>query len=120
MRLLVDACVPRPVTDALREAGHDVLDIAQQGPDPGDPEILRRSVDENRILITADADFAELAVRHRHAHHGIIQLPQLSFPIMIAIVAGVLAAHAEEELAQSVVIAKETRVRVLRVIPGRS
>ena len=120
MRFLIDACVPRPVTDALRRAGHDALDIAQQGPDPGDLEVLRRSVDERRILVTADDDFAELAIRHGQAHCSIVQLPQLSFPAMIAIVEAVLAGHAEGELAQSVVIAKETRVRVLRAIPGRS
>jgi predicted nuclease of predicted toxin-antitoxin system len=120
LRFLVDACVPRPVLEPLRAAGHDIVETRTAGRDPGDEAILRWAVQEQRILLTADADFAVLALRHGLLHHGIIQLPQLAFPATKAILMGIVTGHSEAVLTRSVVIAKESRTRVLRVIRGRA
>jgi predicted nuclease of predicted toxin-antitoxin system len=118
VRFLIDSCVPRLVTVHLREAGHDVVETRERGPDPGDAEIMAWAADERRILVTADGDHAVLALRHGLAHHGIVQLAQRSVPELIATLESVMAAHSEDDLASTVVIARRKRLRFFRVVSG--
>lgn len=62
MRFLVDRCAGRRLTDCLIQQGHDALYSADIGPDPGDAELLARAQRENRILVTIDIDFSQLAI----------------------------------------------------------
>ena len=52
MKLLLDSCVWGGATEPLREKGHDVFWCGDIFPDPGDELILRRAVQEQRILVT--------------------------------------------------------------------
>lgn len=74
MKLLIDSCISGTVRDALRAAGHDVVWTGDWPRDPGDDEILEHAHQQNRILITLDKDFGELAVVHGRLHSGIIRL----------------------------------------------
>ena len=65
MRFLFAHGVGRAAERALRAAGHDVLSIADVDAHAPDEEILRRAVAEDRVLVTTDLDFGELAVRGR-------------------------------------------------------
>ncbi len=118
MRFLVDSCVPRLVTVHLREAGHHVVEARKRGPDPGDAEIMAWAVTDRHILVTADGDYAVLALRQGLTHHGIVQLAQRSVPELIAPLDSVIAAHSEDELASTVVIARRKRLPLFRVISG--
>jgi predicted nuclease of predicted toxin-antitoxin system len=118
VRFLIDSCVPRLVTVHLRTAGHDVVETRERGPDPGDAEIMAWAVADRRILVTADGDYAMLALRHGVAHHGIVQVAQRSVPELIATLELVIATHGEDELASTVVIARRKRLRSFRVISG--
>lgn len=61
MRLLLDANLSPEVARRLREAGHDTVHVADVGLLRAlDPEILRAAADQDRVLITADADFGAL------------------------------------------------------------
>ena len=71
-RLLAGECVDRDVVLALREAGHDVLYIAEAGPGFTDRAVLELAVCEGCILLTEDTDFGELVVRHRLPAVGVI------------------------------------------------
>lgn len=64
MRLLADENFPRQVVEALRAAGEDVAWVRTDSPGASDPEVLTRAVSEQRLLLTFDKDFGELAVRH--------------------------------------------------------
>lgn len=73
MRFLANENFPGPAVSALRNAGHDVVWIREQAPGIPDPEVLARAVADNRILITFDKDFGELAFRHGlTANSGIV------------------------------------------------
>lgn len=73
MRLLADENFPGDAVQALRQAGHDVVWIAENAPGSADREVLGRAESEDRILITFDKDFGELAFRARlAASSGII------------------------------------------------
>jgi hypothetical protein len=45
---------------ALREAGHDVVAIAEIEPGATDDQVLERTLKEKRVLNTGDRDFGEL------------------------------------------------------------
>jgi len=60
MRFLIDRCAGARLAQWLRGQGHDVVEAAQQGDDPGDAGILQRAVDDDRILVRIDTDFGLL------------------------------------------------------------
>jgi predicted nuclease of predicted toxin-antitoxin system len=73
MNFLADENFPRPAVEALRQAGLDVLWIAESKPGTPDDEVLALSVSTSRVLLTFDKDFGELAYRQRlPAHCGIV------------------------------------------------
>jgi predicted nuclease of predicted toxin-antitoxin system len=65
MRFLANENFPYDAVHALRSGGHDVLWIREVSPGISDPEVLARAVQEERIVLTFDKDFGELAF---HAH----------------------------------------------------
>jgi len=63
MRILVNENVSRTVIQSLRDHGHDVLSVKESLRGEKDPVILARAQTEQRIVITHDKDFGELAFR---------------------------------------------------------
>jgi len=63
MRLLADESFPGPAVDALRERGHDVLWARTACPGSKDDALLRLAQQEQRVVLTLDKDFGELAFR---------------------------------------------------------
>lgn len=61
MRLLADENFPGSAVAALEAAGHDVVWIGLAAPGATDSEVLARAVRDERILLTFDKDFGELA-----------------------------------------------------------
>jgi predicted nuclease of predicted toxin-antitoxin system len=70
MRFLADENFPSGAVAALRANGHDVI---WTSPGISDPEVLKLAQTEDRILLTFDKDFGELAfVTELPATSGII------------------------------------------------
>jgi len=61
MQFLANENFPLDVVEALRQEGHDVAWIRTDAPGSKDPDILRRAINENRVLLTFDKDFGDLA-----------------------------------------------------------
>lgn len=61
MRFLADENLPAEAVKALRAAGNDVIWIGSDAPGSSDAEVLARAAREQRILLTFDKDFGELA-----------------------------------------------------------
>lgn len=62
-RLLADENVPGPAVTALRQAGHDVVWMHEEAPGTPDVDVLARVQQEERVVVTFDKDFGELAFR---------------------------------------------------------
>jgi len=60
LRFLADENVERAVVEALRNGGHDVLDIGAVRPGLDDEGVVRLAFRQRRIIITNDKDFGEL------------------------------------------------------------
>lgn len=63
MRLLANENFPGETIEALRSQGHDVKWIRTEAPGSKDHAVLAMANTENRVLVTFDKDFGELAFR---------------------------------------------------------
>jgi predicted nuclease of predicted toxin-antitoxin system len=61
MRFLANENFPGAAVTALAEAGHDVVWVRIAAPGASDPQVLAWAAREERILLTFDKDFGELA-----------------------------------------------------------
>jgi predicted nuclease of predicted toxin-antitoxin system len=73
MHLLANENFPLDAMEALRANGHDVVWIREDSRGTSDDKILLRTQEENRIVVTFDKDFGELAFRSKlPAQSGVI------------------------------------------------
>lgn len=63
MKILANENFPRPAVEALRDRGHDILWARTEMPGIDDDGVLDRAQRENRLVLTMDKDFGELAFR---------------------------------------------------------
>jgi predicted nuclease of predicted toxin-antitoxin system len=112
MKVLLDTCVWGGVLAALSAAGHDAIWAGDWDSDPGDMEILALALQQQRILVTLDKDFGELAIVRRLAHHGIVRLVGLSAREQGPTCARILEIHADELTAGAIITVERSRVRI--------
>ena len=63
MRILANENFPGKAVEALRKAGHDVAWVRTDAPGASDRNVLARAQAEERLLLTFDKGFGELAFR---------------------------------------------------------
>lgn len=61
MRFLANENFPGAAVTALQAAGHDVVWVRRAAPGMTDPDVLAWAAREERLLLTFDKDFGELA-----------------------------------------------------------
>jgi predicted nuclease of predicted toxin-antitoxin system len=74
MRWLADECVSAVLVSRLRDAGHDVLYIAEFLSGATDPAVLELANAQSRVLLTEDKDFGDLVFRSRRVVPGVMLL----------------------------------------------
>ena len=73
MKIKLDENMPADLAAMLREEGHDVADVVEEGlGGADDPPVLKAATDEQRILITFDLDFADIRHYPPGSHGGIV------------------------------------------------
>ena len=65
MRFLANENIPGPVVSRLRELGHDVVWAKEDLRGADDHVVLSRAQVDQRVTVTCDTDFGELAFRSR-------------------------------------------------------
>jgi len=74
-RFLVDESLPRRATRELTNAGHDATDVRDVGlRGASDEAVLARAVAEDRIVASADLDFANALRFPPSSHRGVVVL----------------------------------------------
>ena len=121
MRFLADENFPRPALEALRDAGLDVVWIADSHSGATDIEVLELCMAQRRVLLTFDKDFGELAfIKGLPAECGIVLFriaPQS--PKEIAVIALSAIQHQPSWSGYfSVVTRKQIRMRPLTSQPS--
>jgi predicted nuclease of predicted toxin-antitoxin system len=114
MKFLVDRCAGATLARWLRDKGHDVQEVRERGPDPGDEELLARALADARVLITLDKDFGALVFAKGKPHSGIVRLPDVPAAGRIALFERLLATHQQELANGAVITVRGDRVRISR------
>lgn len=112
MKILLDTCVWGDVALELRSEGYDVVWMGDFPEDPGDEEILEKAFRENRLLVTLDKDFGELAVAQKKPHCGIIRLVNFSIKQQAAVCLHILSSYDKKLLQQAIITAEGGRIRI--------
>jgi predicted nuclease of predicted toxin-antitoxin system len=119
VRFLADVGVSPAIAAWLREQGHDVAHLVERAlerlPDPAVFELARQ---ENRIVLTFDLDFAEIATRHADALVAtvVFRLINTRVPFVIERLKAVLI-HAAADLARPVIVSVEDHQYRVRMLP---
>jgi predicted nuclease of predicted toxin-antitoxin system len=92
MRFLANENFPLDPVEALRTAGHEVAWVRSDAPGITDVEVLAWAMRDQRIMLTFDKDFGDLAFHAGLPSDCGIVLFRLSAPSSAALAALVLAA----------------------------
>ena len=112
MKLLLDTCVWGGTVKTLRKYGYDVIWSGDWPVDPGDTEILAYAYQQQRILITLDKDFGELAIVYAKPHYGIVRLVGLAAQQQGVYCLKVLRQYAGELESGAIITVTQERVRI--------
>lgn len=112
MKILLDTCVWGGAKNALIEAGHDVIWSGDWETDPGDEEIMSMALLQNRILVTLDKDFGEMAIVRGLPHCGIIRLVGIAARTQSTICDAILKRYGLELTAGAIITASEKHIRI--------
>lgn len=72
MRFVADENLELSIVQALREAGHDVATVPVEIRGSADRQLLALALEEERVLVTNDKDFAELTFLRQRAALGVV------------------------------------------------
>jgi predicted nuclease of predicted toxin-antitoxin system len=98
MKLLADENVPAAAVAGLRAAGHDVVWIRTANPGVSDLEVIASASRQDRLILTFDKDFGELARQEvDHSPPGVIlvRLPMRPPAEMAAYLAATLDSRSD-------------------------
>ncbi len=112
MKLLLDTCVWGGAKAELQASGHDVLWTGDLPQDPGDEDILAQAYREQRVLVTLDKDFGELAIRRSLPHCGIVRLVNFSARQQGTVCQQVLTQYGDELIRGAIITVEAGRVRI--------
>ncbi|MBI3126453.1 MAG: DUF5615 family PIN-like protein [Candidatus Tectomicrobia bacterium] len=121
MRFLADMGVDGRVVRWLREHGHDAAHLRDMGMQRApDEEVFSRAVSENRILLTFDLDFGEIAALARGRRIGVVifRLHNTRASHVIERLSRLLESSPEALERGSVVVAEEGRYRIRELPVG--
>ena len=119
MRFLADMCVDVRVVGWLREQGHDAVHLRDEGLHRmPNGEIFEKGITEDRVILTFDLDFAEIAALTGGEKTSVIlfRLKNTRTPNVINHLSKILEDSAKDLERGAVVVVEEFRHRV-RYLP---
>ena len=119
MRFLADMCVDVRIVRWLQEQEHDATHLRDEGLHRmPNGEIFKKAINEDRVVITFDLDFAEIAAltEGKKASDILFRLRNTRTPYVIERLSTVLEDSSEALEKGAVVVVEESRHRV-RFLP---
>jgi predicted nuclease of predicted toxin-antitoxin system len=112
LKILLDSCIWAGAKNPLIEAGFDVVWVGDFLNDPGDEAIIQLAYERNRVLITLDKDFGELAVFRRMPHRDIIRIVDHSATELGDVNKRILEKYRKDLLNGTIITVDKQKVRI--------
>ena len=96
----------------LASLGHDVLSARDAAPRATDETLLALANEEDRILVTEDKDFGELAFVHRLPHPCIIRFREMRVAEKVAAMRELLEHHRDAMRNGTLIVVTRSRIRI--------
>jgi len=120
VRLLFDANLSPEVARRLADSGHDAIHVADIDLlSASDPDIMRAAAAEERVLVTADSDFAAMLALGEHRAPSVVLLRSADHlrPAEQAILLIANLPRVEHELAAGAIVSLNQRHLRIRDLP---
>lgn len=112
IKLLLDSCVWGGASAMLTEWGYDTVYVGDWEYDPGDLEIIKQAHAQERVLVTLDKDFGELAIVRGEPHAGIIRLVNFSARKQAEVCKTILEQYTDDLLDAAIITVEPDRIRI--------
>ena len=117
---LADESCDFAVVRRLRADGYDVLAVVEEFPSASDYQVLKRAVDEKRVVLTEDKDFGDWVFAHREETYGVVLI---RFPANMRSKLGkavnTLVAQHGSDLVESFTVLEPGRARIRKRMTPR-
>jgi predicted nuclease of predicted toxin-antitoxin system len=115
MKFKIDENLPIEFAELLASAGHDASTVAAQGlQGKDDRSLVDKCLEEGRILVTLDLDFADIWTYPPQDFHGfiVLRVGRQDRDHLIDVFRGVMPLMTREPLERHLWVVEETRVRI--------
>jgi predicted nuclease of predicted toxin-antitoxin system len=119
LRFLIDNALPPRLADLLLAAGYDAVHVRAYGMQAAaDEDILARSLDEDRIVVSADSDFSAILAAQEAEHPSFILFRETNLLVArdyMDMLLPALPMLEPELLAGCVAVFRKSRLRVRKL-----
>ena len=115
MRFKLDENLSPTIAGLLAEAGHDAATVAEQGlAGAEDPDIAAVCLDEDRILLTLDLDFADVRAYPPQSYPGlmVLRISNQSPRRQLEAVSRILPSLSGSSLRGQLWVVEDSRIRI--------
>jgi predicted nuclease of predicted toxin-antitoxin system len=112
IKIIIDNCVSSSAKFFLEQAGYNCKWVGDFLNDPGDEAIMDLATNEQRVIITLDKDFGELAVFKGIPHFGIIRIVGFSSSRHGEVALSILQNYSKDINAKALITVDTVKIRI--------
>jgi predicted nuclease of predicted toxin-antitoxin system len=115
MKFKIDENLPLEIADLLSQAGYDAVSVFEQRLEGStDSKAISVCMEENRVLVTLDTDFADIRTYPPAQYPGLIvfRLHRQDKPHVLAVMRRLIPLLSSEPVNNRLWIVEETRLRI--------
>jgi len=114
VKFLVDESAGIKVSRKLKQMNFDAISVIQFMKGAGDEEIIRKAIDENRVIITNDKDFGWLASLYKPPGIILLRLKDERAENKVRMISHIIKKY-REAIPGSILVASEKKIRIRRL-----